>query len=191
MARKIFLAAFLLFAFFSVGCAGDKDNAETGAKKFPAFSARDLAGNMVTNDIFNEKITAVNLWTTDCDICREEMPALWSLADTLPDDTQLIGLAADLRDGDATKIALAKKIAANAPKSYKNLVATEDFDALLKDVTQVPTTFFVDDAGNIVGQPVVGGDAQWIRCELFRLRDENSPRTKNLRRIQDALFYDR
>lgn len=41
------------------------------------FSAQDFDGNAVTKDIFaDHDLTMVNLWTTTCGYCIEEMPVL-------------------------------------------------------------------------------------------------------------------
>ena len=52
--------------------------AETGLPgQMPSFTAKDLDGNTVTEEIFAEKdLTVVNIWGTFCPPCIAEMPEL-------------------------------------------------------------------------------------------------------------------
>ena len=46
-------------------------------KQMPAFIAKDLQGNEITESIFAEKdLTVVNIWGTFCPPCIAEMPEL-------------------------------------------------------------------------------------------------------------------
>lgn len=51
------------------------------------FSAQDFDGNAVSKDIFADyDLTMVNLWTTTCSYCIEEMPILNELRKEFQDD---------------------------------------------------------------------------------------------------------
>ena len=128
---------------------------------FPAFETVDLAGNTVTNEIFYGKdLTVINIWGTYCNPCIDEMPELAEWSESMPENVQLIGLVSDLNSvDDAETLELAQAICeATGADVYTNLVANEDFTELLSGVVGTPTTFFVDNTGAIVGDPIVGAN---------------------------------
>lgn len=126
----------------------------------PAFTAKDLDGNTVTESIFSDKdLTVVNIWGTFCGPCIREMPELGTWAKDMPDNVQLIGLVVDIAgDEDTEHHDLAVSIMQNADADFTQLVANQDFADILKDVYGVPTTMFVDKDGNIVGDPIIGAN---------------------------------
>lgn len=131
-------------------------------EQMPAFSAKDLAGNTITESIFGEKdLTVVNVWGTFCNPCVEEMPELGEWAKEMPENVQMVGLIIDINgDEDTEHRDLAVMIAERAGAEFTQIIANADFDELLRWVTGVPTTFFVDKEGNIVGEPIVGANVK-------------------------------
>ena len=128
---------------------------------FPAFETVDLNGNTVTNEIFCGKdLTVVNIWGTFCNPCIDEMPDLAEWSASMPENMQLIGLVSDLSSADdAETLELAQMICETTGADvYTSLVADEDFTELLSGIVGVPTTFFVDGSGAIVGDPIVGAN---------------------------------
>ena len=117
-------------------------------------NSSDLEGNPVTSDIFAAyDVTMVNIWATWCGPCLSEIPELAKLPAMLPDNAQLISICTD---GDsATEDA--KKILETSNATYLTIIPNQALnEMLLKSVTAVPTTIFVDSAGNLIGEPVVG-----------------------------------
>ncbi len=127
-------------------------------EKMPSFSAVDLEGNTVTEELFAEKdLTVVNIWGTFCPPCIEEMPELGEWAGELPENVQIVGLICDIAgEEDTEHHDLAVEITEKAGAAYTQIIANEDFAPIMNWVTGVPTTLFVDGEGNIVGEPVVG-----------------------------------
>lgn len=122
-------------------------------KQMPSFSTVDLNGNTVTDDIFAEKdLTVLNVWGTYCGPCINEMPELGKWAEELPENVQLIGLICDGYGNEDT----AAQITEKAGAEYLQLIANEDFSQLFETIVGVPTTFFVDKNGDIVGEPIIG-----------------------------------
>lgn len=128
---------------------------------FPAFTTTDLNGNTVTETIFAGKdLTVVNVWGTYCGPCIDEMDELAAWSASMPENVQLIGLVSDLydpNDTDTLEMALAICEATGAT-NYPSLVSCVDFAPLLNSLVGVPTTFFVDSTGTIVGDPIVGAN---------------------------------
>lgn len=128
--------------------------------QMPAFIAKDLDGNEVTESIFSEKdLTVINIWGTFCPPCIGEMPELGEWAKDMPDNVQLIGLISDISgDDDTQHHDLAVEIMDKADADFLQIIANQDFASILQHVIGVPTTFFVDKEGNLVGDPIIGAD---------------------------------
>lgn len=126
----------------------------------PAFKTQDLNGNTVTNDIFaGKKLTVVNVWGTFCGPCIEEMPELQKWSEEMPDDVQIVGLVGDIKgENDKKHLDLGKKIVDKAGVNFTNLIVNDDFKDMMSGIIGYPTTFFVDQSGKIVGDPIVGAE---------------------------------
>ena len=162
-----------------IGCHIEEEN---NIKKFPSLVTKDLHGREVTDSIFAKNdFTVVNIWTTNSEPCKNLQPKLWQLCKKLS-NVQIITLIAN------NDIEAAKKITSNCPNDFVNLIADDDLNDLLLMIHQVPTTIFIDDKGNVIGQSVIGDDVELIRLEIMHLLEINSSDYKNLQMIQNALF---
>lgn len=142
-----------------------KEEKEELPNKMPAFSATDLNGNNVTDDIFKQKdITMVNVWGTFCGPCIEEMPDLGDMARFMPNNVQMVGYIIDI-DGDKN-LQAAKNILSKAKADFTQIVANKDMSDFTKCFVGVPATFFVDKNGNILGEPIVGGTIDEYKSAL-------------------------
>ena len=123
------------------------------------FETLDLDGNTVrSEDIFSQNtLTMVNIWGTFCGPCINEMPDLEVLNGRLTDKgCALIGIVCDVSGpNDASQIAEAAEIVADTGVTYRNLIPWDGFDAALP-AEYIPTTYFVDSQGRLVGEPAVG-----------------------------------
>lgn len=137
----------------------------------PAFTTTDLEGNTVTEDIFSGKdLTVVNVWATYCGPCINEMPELGRWAGELPDNVQLIGIAGDVASGDDGELHdLAVSILEEAEADFPCLTVSEDLMWVLYSISGVPTTFFVDGEGNIVGNAVLGAYVEEYKSQVEEL----------------------
>lgn len=126
------------------------------------FTTTDLNGETVTEEIFSRaKLTMVNVWGTYCTPCISEMPGLGRLAQEAdPAEFQLVGILADVVETagpeDATW-AKAISLVEETGAAYTHLTQSESlYYAALQSVSAVPTTYFVNAEGELVGDPVVG-----------------------------------
>lgn len=135
---------------------------EAVKKRMPPFSAKDLDGNTVTEAIFSEKdLTVMNVWGTFCPPCIGEMPDLGEWARTMPENVQIVGLITDIAgDEDTEHLDLAVEITEKAGADFVQIIANNDFRVLMGGIIGVPTTFFIDKDGYIVGEPIVGADVE-------------------------------
>lgn len=150
----------------------DFNNADNTADTsvFGAFSAKDLDGNEVTQEIFaSNKLTMVNIWATFCGPCINEMPDLGELAAEYADKgVGIVGIPLDVTDEkgniDSYLYNEAVDIVATTKAAYTHIVPVESmFVRKLASVTAVPETIFVDSQGNQVGDCYYGArsKAQW------------------------------
>lgn len=161
--------------YFGIVTPEANDRAEVGA-----FNAQTLDGVPVDQTIFaDKKLTMLNVWTTWCGACITEMPDLEALShDVRGMDAQVIGLvcdASDLRgEIDEELLELAQQIVKRTGVTFPTLVPDKTLhDGLLKGMLGYPTTFFVDEQGDLVGEPVLGSNSKddWMKLIQERLAE--------------------
>ena len=150
--------------------------------KFPDFKTETLSGELVTEKIFAEKITILCIWTT-----KQEnfsvLSELEAMKKNLPADVQIIGLVGNF------EVDAAKKISEKNSPSILQLKVNDDFFPLLEKIRTVPTTIFIDKSGNLIGQPVGGADAKFIRRELDYILQKKSPQFLAAEKIHENILY--
>lgn len=165
------LAGILCLGLWACSSSGDSSSSdssgttkqETSENGFPVnmpeFSTTDMDGNKVTNDTFADyDLTVVNFWATYCNPCIDELPELAEWKKELPNNVNLIGLLVDVDEKGDDQYKLAEKIIKETGADYQHLIATEEFDDMITNLVGVPTTFFVDSTGKIIGEPFAGAD---------------------------------
>ena len=137
------------------------DGVEYGS--FAKFTAVDLAGKKVTEDIFKgKKLTMINIWATFCSPCIREMPDLATLNKEYADkDFQVIGIVCDVsyldNSYEPSLYQSALDVIEMTGANYVNLLPSHSLDKIkLSEVYSVPETIFVDENGNIVGESYIG-----------------------------------
>ena len=145
--------------------AGDTSQSDSGAQEaaglLSSFSTTDLEGNSIDQTILEGyDLTMVNVWATYCTPCLQEMPDLGELASEYEDKgVQILGLVSDVLNSDGTisdsQVETAQEIVEETGASYQHLLPSADLLGLLSQIYGVPTTFFVDSAGNQVGYAYV------------------------------------
>lgn len=131
--------------------------AEKVRKNKLEFATKTLEGSEIDSSILkSSKITMVNVWGTFCKPCIDEMPDIQSLYEEVRGDgVNIIGIVSDTPDKDNEE--LAKKIISTKGVEYTNIIPDETImKNVLDNISAVPTTFFVDEEGNIIGDLVVG-----------------------------------
>lgn len=134
------------------------------------FSTQTLAGETVDNTMLSGyKITMVNVWATFCGPCIQEMPDLGTLsAEYAGKGVQIVGLVSDVLNSDATidqeQVDLAKEIVSSTGAGYPHLLPSPELiQSVLLSTQVVPTTFFVDETGQQIGETITGSRSadQW------------------------------
>ena len=147
----------------SVDAASAGMTADSGEQTaFPSFTGKDLDGNDVSSDeLFSKnKVTVVNFWFSTCKPCVEELGDLDALNKELAEKGgEVVGVNSYTLDGDETAISDAKDILSKKGATYRNIWFGSDTEAgqFTSGLFSFPTTYVVDQNGNIVGQPIMGG----------------------------------
>ena len=130
---------------------------------FEEFTATDLDGNPVSEEIFKDyDLTMINIWATFCGPCINEMPDLGELNQKWNEKGfQVVGICADLVDYDGTlveeQLETAKTIVEETGASYLHINPEGDLaKRLLPQISVLPTTVFVDKDGKQVTSTVRG-----------------------------------
>lgn len=144
------------------GGQGTQNGAASSTGIMGSFSAYDLQKNAVNQDILKDyDLTMVNVWATYCSPCISEMPELKELSEKYEKEgVQVVGLITDVLNSDGSfndaQIETAKEIVSKTGADYTHILPTEDLYHILVQVSAVPTTFFVDKEGNLVGSAYAG-----------------------------------
>ena len=156
------------------GCKDTALRENTGSS--PAsivFEAQDMEGNAVSSEIFSEaKLTMVNVWATYCNPCLNEMPGLGELAAEYDaEEFQLIGIVSDVMEGEDQS--LVESLIQETGADYPHLLANDTLDqALLANVSGVPTTFFFDGDGAYLGGVVGAAEKSKWEELIYELMEE-------------------
>lgn len=139
----------------SAKVSGSLMDAVAKKKLLGDFTTTDIYGNAVTSDIFSEApVTMVNVWATFCDPCIREMPDLGELATEYDGKMQIIGIIADVQEANQET---ALEIIEYTKADYPHLVVSEDMaSGYLSQVQAVPTTIFLDENGDQLGEVYTG-----------------------------------
>ena len=130
----------------------------------------DIYGKTVDVSLINRhKLTLVNVWATYTSSCIPEMKVLDQLArEYAGRGFQVIGLLSDTEDFFLShveeKVAQARSIVEKAGASFPQLLPSHElYWRVIGQMRAVPTSFFVDETGAVVGTIYVGarGYAEW------------------------------
>ena len=140
---------------------------ENSLSNQPSFSTVDLDGNQIDDSIFADyDLTIVNYWAVYCPYCIEEMPDLNNWNKELSNQNiQVLGVVSDQNHDENNErivmsvdetITEATKIIEENNVNYTNIVTNDDIrDFFDIEITSFPTTFFVDNKGNIIDNSIM------------------------------------
>jgi len=114
----------------------------------PEFELASLDGKVVKLSDFRGKAVLLNFWATWCSPCKVEMPWFVDLQKKYGNDgLVVVGVAMD--DTEASKIA---KFAGEMGVNYPVLLGTDKVSEDYGNVEFLPTSFYIDRDGRIVGK---------------------------------------
>ena len=185
----LFALALSLFACNKKNNPGDTNKVEEKEKttataieleKMPIenfdFQTMDiLDGNVIkSEEFYKEKpLTLVNVWGTFCGPCKEEMPDLAKLYDEYKDKMNFLGVVVDTNVNMDTNVEEAQQIIKDSGVNYKNIMPSPTTEDTLVNITAMPTTFFVNSEGKVLGGFVGKADKDSLKATIDKLLEEN------------------
>ncbi len=132
-----------------------------------SFRTVTLENEEMSQDIFSDyDLTIVHVWGTYCNPCIAEMGDYGKLYRDLPDNVNLVGIVCDVYDGIDTNVKDAHKILDNADAEFTNLRVSDSVFDLIDDLRYVPSSFFVDREGHMVGEKLDGANVETTKKKL-------------------------
>ena len=139
----------------------------------PDFTLENVDGETVRLSELRGRPVVVNVWTSWCPPCREEMPALQRVyRDYQESGLVMLGLNSTVQD--QREVALA--FAAEQNLTFPILLDTSGEATRLYQVRALPTTFFIDAQG-MIQQVIAGGPMSeaLLRIRVEQLIQKSSP----------------
>ena len=127
------------------------------------FETTDMEGNPVTSEeIFSQAdVTLVNIWTSWCHYCIEEMEELSALHESMIEQGgAVIGILQDANEEGA--LDKAKGILEEKKPAFTSYIVPDNMDDCFF-ANAFPTSYLVTREGVIVGEPVVGASVPAYR----------------------------
>jgi thiol-disulfide isomerase/thioredoxin len=139
----------------------------------PAITAKTLTGRKLSIASYRGDVVVVNFWGSWCAPCRQEAPALGTLARQLrPRNVRFLGV--DIRDNPAGAQAFMRTFRIG----YPSLNDPADEIALkfrgTVPPTGIPTTLLIDRSGHIAARIVGGATYAGLKVLITRVDAENS-----------------
>ncbi len=132
-----------------------------------SFRTSSLDNKEVTQDIFSDyDITVVHVWGTFCQPCIAEMGDYAKFYKDLPDNVNLIAVVCDVYDGIDSNVSEANDILSDAGAKFKNLRTSDDLYDVIGSFQYVPSSFFVDKNGHIIGEMMDGASFSDTKSRL-------------------------
>ena len=152
------IALVALMAVLALGAAAQASGLDVSfeGRNF-TFETADLDGASVTSgELFGgSRITMVNIWASWCGPCVSELSELAEIhAQLQPEGAGVVGILLDA-DTDAG-VRDAKALMAEHGTNYPVVAFDGAMQEILPELQYIPTTFFVDSTGRIVGETFVG-----------------------------------
>ncbi len=133
------------------------------------FQAEDLNGNIVTPEIFSKnKITLIDIWTSDCSPCIEGMPDLAKLQKENLDGVGILTVCKDAANSEKAE-KFAKKLMTDNDNILTLIPDKALMNGLCDHIMAYPTLLFVDSKGEVIGDRYLGvRSTEKLKEEIFK-----------------------
>ncbi|MCR5673625.1 MAG: redoxin family protein [Lachnospiraceae bacterium] len=121
------------------------------------FTTKTLDGKKADQSIFSDyDITLVHVWGTYCGPCISEMGKYANFYETAPKNVNLVGIVCDVYDGFDNNVDEANEILSDAGAGFTNLRTSDSVYDITAEIPVIPSSFFVDREGHIIGEKMIG-----------------------------------
>ena len=128
------------------------------------FTLVDLSGNEVSLSDFRGKKVFLNFWATWCPPCKAEMPEIEKIYQETKDDDFVI-LSVEIGEPLNTVKTFIEKNKYN----FKVLLDLDQSVATTYGITAIPTSYFIDEEGNIISKQVGGMSYEQMKENIAKL----------------------
>jgi peroxiredoxin len=129
------------------------------------FKLKDLNGKEVSLSDFKGKKVFLNFFATWCPPCKAEMPEMQKLYEETK-DSDLVILAVDLNEDKETVSNFINK----NKYTFDVLLDSNNSAAEKYQIASIPTSYFIDKAGNIVDKHIGGMSIQDMKNYINKLK---------------------
>ena len=163
--KRLLFAILLLAAMAGSGCTKREAPAIEG-NPAPDFTLNDLSGRPVQLSSLKGKVVLLNFWATWCPPCRQEIPSMVGLNQSMQGKPfQMLAVSIDEGGKDAVEAFFRK-----SGQTLPALLDTDGKVARMYGTTGVPETFILDAKGVILKK--VMGPMDWSSREVMSALDE-------------------
>lgn len=162
--------------------AGKEGAAALGS--LASFSAGTLDGGTFTQeDIAAKDVTVLNFWALTCPPCIAEMPEIADFEKALPDNVAMLTVCLDGYGNEDS----VKEVLENAGFEGVTLITGDgDLLDLANNLMYTPTTVLADSQGALVGEAIIGGQADLSAAYLEAVNQALEAGGKDAISLEDA-----
>lgn len=162
--------------------AGKEGAAALGS--LASFSAGTLDGGTFTQeDIAAKDVTVLNFWALTCPPCIAEMPEIADFEKALPDNVAMLTVCLDGYGNEDS----VKEVLENAGFEGVTLITGDgDLLNLANNLMYTPTTVLADSQGALVGEAIIGGQADLSAAYLEAVNQALEAGGKDAISLEDA-----
>lgn len=122
-------------------------------KKAPDFLWNINGNNVRFSEFTKGKYVLLNFWGTWCPPCRAELPDLITISKEMADkNLMVIGIALERSQSVNEAIGLVSQFWDNIQMNYPVIIGTNELTDAFGGINAVPTTFLVNNSGEIVSR---------------------------------------
>jgi thiol-disulfide isomerase/thioredoxin len=163
MFRKLLILVILIFASAMYGCNNSTPKSENtknnllstaksnlGDNAASDFTLYSLDGKEVKLSDYLGKVVILDFWATWCAPCRKGIPDLISIQNEYKDDLVVIGISLDQPSTQDELVPFIKSYGINYPVVLGNIEVSASYG----NIQAIPTSFIIDQEGNIINKHV-------------------------------------
>ena len=182
---SLLLAAVLALALLT-GCGGkqasDSSPEDQAVPNEPA-GKEGAAALGRQEDIAAKDVTVLNFWALTCPPCIAEMPEIADFEKALPDNVAMLTVCLDGYGNEDS----VKEVLENAGFEGVTLITGEgDLLDLANNLMYTPTTVLADSQGALVGEAIIGGQADLSAAYLEAVNQALEAGGKDAISLEDA-----